>query len=589
MVQVNRIFDLLPYYAETFRPKDDVLAGKVNGLWVKYNIQQYMERVDNLSYGLLNLGVKRGDRIATISTNRPEWNIVDIGIQQVGAIHLPIYPTVSEADYQYILNHAEVEYIFVSGPEMYRKIENILPQIKSLKAVVSFVPLDDLLTINELELQGQKSGVPSQLKQLKASILPQDVVTLIYTSGTTGQPKGVMLTHNNIVSNFKAFSTIPPFGQEARALSYLPLCHIYERTVNYMFQYLGVSIYYAENLAKIADNMLEIQPHVMSSVPRLLEKIYDKIIARGRKLSGLKKQLFFWSVKVGEKYELDSANGWLYALKLKIADALVFNKWRAAFGGNMQLVVSGGAAIQERLARVYTAAGIPLIEGYGLTETSPVIAANHFGKNGRKFGTVGPVLAGQEVKIAPDGEILCKGPNVMVGYYKDAENTKAVIDEMGWFHTGDLGQLEPDGQLRITGRKKALFKTSNGKYISPEHIENKFKESAFIDAVLVVGEHQKFPAALVVPDFSHLRSWCAVKGLSYSTNAEMVKIPRIQKRFLKEVAHYNKQLGATEQIKRIELMPAEWSIESRELTASLKLRRQYIQEKYKELIAVMFR
>ena len=587
-MEVTRIFDLLTRYKKKFKLKEGVVAGKENGEWIKYNIDQYIEIVNDISYGLLKLGVKKGDNIATISNNRPEWNFIDMGILQTGAIHVPIYPTICESDYQYILNHAEVKYVFVAGKELLRKIEHILPDIPTLKGLYTFKEHEGVKHLSELIELGKQNPVGKKLESIKAGIKPNEMATLIYTSGTTGNPKGVMLSHNNIISNFLAVSKIPPVGEEGKSISYLPLCHVYERMLNYLFQYLGISIYYAENLGTIVENIKEIKPEIMSTVPRLLEKVYDKIISKGRKLKGIKKMIFFWSVNLGLRYELDGANGWFYEYKLKIAKKLVFKKWQEALGGNLEVMVSGGAAIQPRLARIFTAAGIPVLEGYGLTETSPVIAVSNFWKNGIKFGTVGPILKDVKVKIAGDGEILCKGPNLMLGYYKDPKLTEEAIDKDGWFHTGDIGNIEETGQLRITGRKKEIFKTSLGKYISPQLMENKFKESPFIDVIFVLGENQKYAAALVVPDFEHLRSWCNVKEIKYSSNKEMLANPVIKKRFQREIDICNSAFGKTEQIMSFELLDTPWSVETGELTASLKLRRQFIYKKYKAEIDRLF-
>jgi long-chain acyl-CoA synthetase len=587
-MEVTRIFDILPYHASKFKPKDDVIASKENGEWVKYNIQQYREMVDNISYGFLALGIQPGDRIAQISPNRSEWNFVDMAVLQVGAIHVPIYPTISESDYCYILNHAEVKYLFVSGMELLRKIQHVLPDIPHIQGIFTYKEHLELKNLTELIELGVQNKNPELLERCKTAIKPDDVATIIYTSGTTGNPKGVMLTHNNIISNFKAASYIPPFGEEAKAVSYLPLCHIYERLLNYLYQYLGFSIYYAENLGTITDNMKEVQPEILSTVPRLLEKIYDKLFATGHKLKGAKRWIFFWALHLALRYELKGANGWFYELKRKIYDKLVYVKWREALGGRIQLVISGGAALQPRLSRMFTCAGITILEGYGLTETSPVIAVSDLTEHGIKFGTVGPVLQGVQVKIAKDDEILCKGPNVMKGYYKEPDLTAESIDKDGWFHTGDLGHIEPEGQLKITGRKKELFKTSFGKYISPQPIEDKFKESLFIDEMIVLGEHQKFAGALIVPDFTFLKAYCDVKGIPYTTNAEMVRLPRIRKRFQVEVDKYNASFGATEKIKSWDLLNTEWTPESGEMTPTLKLRRKYIIRKYEPEIARLF-
>jgi len=588
MQDVTRLFDILPHYAESFKPKDDVLAGKDNGTWIKYSIKDYISHADNISYGLLKLGIKPGDNVATISGSRPEWNLVDMGIQQAGAIHVPIYPTISESDYKYILEHAEVKVIFVSGRDTYRKIEHLVDDLKGLIAIYSFKDTEGVKHLDELISLGKENAQPGMIKEIKDAIKPGDLATIIYTSGTTGNPKGVMLTHYNIISNIKAVQHIPPIGEEGRALSYLPLCHIYERMLVYLYQYVGISVYYAENPATVGDNLREIKPDILSTVPRLLEKVYERIINSGRKLTGIKKMIFFWAVSVGMRYELNGARGPYYALRLKVARKLVFSKWQEALGGNLKVIVSAGAALQPRLAHIFWAAGIPVLEGYGLTETSPVIAVSNFEKDGVKFGTVGPVIKNVTVKIAEDHEILCKGPGIMQGYYKEPELTATAIDSDGWFHTGDLGRMEPEGQLKITGRKKEIFKTSFGKYVSPEMVENRMKESEFIDALMVVGENQKYAAAIVVPDFNHLRSWCEIKGVPYTSNKEIIALERIQKRYHKEIHKYNKHLGATEQVKAFELLDTEWTVDSGELTATLKLRRSFINERYKSIIDKLF-
>lgn len=588
MQEVNRLFDLLDNYKKSYKPKDDVLAAKDNGQWVKYSIDEYISDANNISYALLHLGIKPGDNIATISGSKLEWNLVDMGIQQAGAIHVPVYPTISESDYSYILEHAEVKIIFVSGRDTYRKIENLVPQLNGLIGVYAFKETEGVKSLKELIGIGKQFSDPAGIEKIKSNIGAHDLATIIYTSGTTGNPKGVMLTHHNIISNFMAVRDIPPVGEEGRALSYLPLCHIYERMMVYLYQYLGISVYYAESPATVGDNLKEVKPDIFTTVPRLLEKVYDKIIASGRKLKGIKKFIFFWAVRVGLRYELNSANGLYYELKLKLARKLVFSKWQQALGGNLKVIVSGGAALQPRLSHVFWAAGIPVLEGYGLTETSPVIAVCNFEQKGMKFGTVGPIIENATVKIAEDNEILTKGPCLMNGYFKEPILTAEAIDAEGWFHTGDLGRIEPEGQLKITGRKKEIFKTSFGKYISPEMVENKFKESPFIDALMVVGENQKYAAAIVVPDFNHLKSWCAIKGVPYTSDVEMINSELIKKRYHKEIQKFNKKLGATEQIKSFELLNTEWTVDSGELTASLKLRRPFITSTYQDIINGLF-
>lgn len=587
-MEITRIFDLLPRYEQKFKPKDDVLASKENGQWVRYSIKQYRETVDNISYGFLALGVQKGDVIAQISPNRAEWNFVDMAIQQVGAIHVPIYPTISESDYKYILNHAEVRYVFISGQELLRRIRHILPEVPSLKGVFAYRDTEDARHLSELIGMGMDYPHKERLEEIKSSIQTDDVATIIYTSGTTGTQKGVMLTHANLISNFWGVSYIPPFGEESKAISYLPLCHVYERMMNYMYQYLGISVYYAENIGTITDNMRETSPEILTTVPRLLEKVHDKLSSTGHKLKGVKRWFFWWAFHHALRYELHGENGWFYEFLRKIYDRLVYVKWRSALGGKINIIVSGGAALQPRLGRLFTCAGIHILEGYGLTETSPVIAVSDFSRHGIKFGTVGPVLRNVNVKIADDGEILVKGPNVMKGYFKDPKLTAEVIDADGWFHTGDLGAIEPEGQLRITGRKKELFKTSFGKYISPEHIEDMLKESLFIEQAMVVGENQKFAGALIVPDFFFLRSYCQAKEIEYVSNEEVIRLPRIRKRFQVEIDGFNKRLGDTEKIKTWTLIHKEWTEDAGEITPTLKLKRKNIHRKYKETIQSLF-
>jgi len=585
---ITRIFDLLPNYVASYKPKDDVLAGKEDGVWRKYSIDEYIRIVNDLTYGLLALGVQPGDTIGTITGNKPEWNFLDMAIMQCGAIHVPIYPTISPADYQYIFCHAELKYVFVSGEELSRKIKEVATNCTSVQEVFTFKNREGLRNLQDVIELGQAGPLPEKVEEIKAGIKSEDLATIIYTSGTTGNPKGVILSHKNLISNVVNVSYIPTFGEEGKALSFLPLCHVYERMLNYLYQYLGISIYYAESLATITDNIKEIHPDMMCCVPRLLEKIYDKIQATGRKLKGIKRMIFFWAAELAMNYDVQGNNSAWYMFRLKIADKLIYSKWREALGGNFKIIVSGGAAIQPRLVRTFRAAGLPIYEGYGLTETSPVIAVTSTDANGIKLGTVGPPLRGVEVKIAEDGEILARGPNIMMGYYKNPELTASVIDADGWFHTGDIGVIEPEGQVRITGRKKEIFKTSLGKYIAPELLENKIKESPFIDNIMVVGENQKFAAALVVPDFNHLKSWCKIKDVEYTTDAEMVALPRIKQRLMKVIDQYNKGFGSTEQIKKVEFLPAEWSISSGELTPTLKLKRTFIARKYETQIEKLF-
>lgn len=586
-MEVTRIFDILPHYAIHFQ-RDDALNGKENGAWHHYSINQYIATVNNISYGLMQLGIKRGDKIASISSGRPEWNFLDMAIIQIGAIHVPIYPTISENDYKYILHHADVKMVFVSGWDILRKIENIIAEIPNLKDnVYTFRNLRGYRHLNEVIALGSANPSPQYLNDIKDRISPDDVMTIIYTSGTTGTMKGVQLTHRNIISNFKAICPIVPVHAQTRVLSYLPLCHVYERMMIYAWQYLGIPIYYAESLGTIVNNINEVHPTIFTTVPRLLEKVYDKVIATGRKLPKAKKKIFFWADEVASRYEFGEQSR-KYRRQLKYARKLVLHKWKEALGGNIEVIVSGGAAIQPRLARIFWAAEMPVLEGYGLTETSPVIAVSNFFENGLKFGTVGPVLPGTEAKIAEDGEILTRGHCVTKGYYKADDLTKETIDEEGWFHTGDIGHFEPEGQLRITGRKKEMFKTAFGKYVVPTLIEGKLCEDPLIDNVMVIGENKKFAAALIVPNFSDLRSWCARHDIAYTTNEEMIKHPEVLQKFKRVVDKYNAQLGETEQVKKFALIDYEWGISTGELTATLKLKRNFIAQKFSEKIESLF-
>ncbi|MDD3645729.1 MAG: long-chain fatty acid--CoA ligase, partial [Bacteroidales bacterium] len=551
--------------------------------------KQYIDKVNYISYGLMQLGVKKGDRIASISNNRPEWNFLDMALHQLGAIHVSIYPTISESDYEYILNHAEVKMVFVSGWDLLRKIQNIIDRIPALEGqVYTFRNLRGYKHLNEVIELGIANPSPQYLEEIKDSITPDDVVTLIYTSGTTGNPKGAMLTHANILNNVKAVLPIIPIRDNSRCLSYLPLCHVYERMMIYAWQYLGISIYYTENIATIADDLKEIRPDIFTTVPRLLEKFYDRIIAVGHKQKGMKKRIFFWANKIAQDFELEGKS-WIYRKKLKIARKLVLSKWKNALGGNFSVIVSGGASIQPRISRIFWAMDVPVLEGYGLTETSPVIAVSNFFPDGLKIGTVGPPLPGIEVKIGEDGEVLTRGHCVMKGYFKSPELTAEAIDEEGWFHTGDIGEFEPEGQLRITGRKKEMFKTAFGKYVVPTIIENKFAEESIIDAIMVVGENQPYAAALIVPEFNDLRNWCNNKGITYTTNEEMIQHQEVLKQFKKVVDRCNKNFGDTEQVKRYKLIGYSWSVDTGELTPTLKLRRKFIMKKHKELIDSLFK
>lgn len=585
-MEVTRLFDIIERNVIEF-PREDAICGKENGVWIKYSSQQYLETVNNISYGLLQLGIQKGDCIATITPNRPEWNLLDMAIMQIGAVHVAIYPTISESDYDYILHHAAIKLVFVYGWELLRKINNIIEGIPELNdKVYTFRNLRGYRHLNEVIELGRANPCPQYLKEIKDSITPQDTVSLVYTSGTTGNPKGVMLSHENFLTNVRGvLPIIPTQTGYNRVLSFLPLCHVYERMLNYVWQYLGIPIYYAENLAKIVDNMQELNPTLFTTVPRLLEKIYDKIMAKGNALKGIKRKIFFWANDVALQYEYDHSK--TYARKLKIARKLVLNQWKAATGTSMNVIVSGGAALQPKIARIFYAMDINIIEGYGLTETSPVIAVSDFFKGGREFGAVGPVLPGTLCKIADDGEILTKGKHVMSGYYHDEEKTRETIDEDGWLHTGDLGTLN-NGRLRVTGRKKEMFKTAFGKYVVPTIIETKFAEDVLIDNIMVVGENKQFAAALIVPNFADLRAWCTRKGIKYTTNEEMVKNKEVNDKFKKIVNEYNKFFGDTEKVKRFHLIGHEWSIQTNELTPTLKLKRNLLLQKYSEQIEELF-
>lgn len=584
-----RLFDLVPRYIEKYGYKDCLFAGKVNKQWVKYDGKKFYEITNSISYGLLKIGVKRGDRIALIANNAPEWNMIDFAIQQVGAICIPIYPTISHDDYKYIFNHSEASIAFFTNKHLYSKVADIIANIPTIKDVYLIKASEGMKSLQELIDLGNENKDEATLEARKAEVKNEDVATIIYTSGTMGTPKGVMLTHRNILSVVEYLCPLYPINETHDALSYLPLSHIYERAVQYCHIYLGCSTYYVDNIGAIIDTMAEVKPQHFTSVPRLIEKVYHTIVRKGHKLTGFKKTIFFWALRLAERYdETKRHNGWFYRQKLKIADKLVYTKWREVFGGNLELIISGGAAIQPRLTKIFTAIGIQLSEGYGLTETSPVIASNSLTLGKLKSGTVGVVMDNQEVVIAENGEILVKGPNVMLGYYKDEEKTREAIDENGYFHTGDKGCFDEDGLLKITGRIKEIFKTSMGKYVSPVLIENKIKESPFIGEMLVIGEGQKFAAALIYPNFEHLKSWCEIKNIPYTTNEEMIQNKDIIMRIRKEIDKYNATLGDYEQVKKFELIAKEWTIESGEMTASLKPRRSKIMKNYADLVEKIY-
>ncbi|MFC4219854.1 AMP-dependent synthetase/ligase [Flagellimonas marina] len=582
MQTVTRLFDF-PYYQMEKLPLEKALVTKKNGQWVATSTKEYLDKANAVSRGLLRMGVKPNDKIAVISmTNRTEWNIVDIGILQLGAQNVPIYPTISEDDYEYILNHSEAKYCFVSCEEVMEKVLSISSNLKKLNEVYSFDELGNCKNWREVMELGADDSNQDEVEKLKEAVKPMDLATLIYTSGTTGKPKGVMLSHNNIVSNVIASEVRVPFEAGGTALSFLPVCHIFERMILYLYQYCGIEIHFAEGLDKISDNVKEVKPDVMTVVPRLLEKVYDAIIAKGTLLNGIKKKLFFWAVELGLKFEPYDANGWWYKFQLGIARKLIFSKWQAGLGGNLACMVSGSAALQPRLARVFAAASMPVMEGYGLTETSPVISVNDQRNRGWKIGTVGKIIDDVEVKIAEDGEILCKGPNVMMGYYKDPERTAEVMTG-DYFHTGDIGEVDADGFLKITDRKKEMFKTSGGKYVAPQLLENRFKQSRFIEQIMVVGEGEKMPAALIQPNFDFVREWAKRHNITVGENSDLVKNEKVIARFQEEVDLSNEDFAKWEKVKQFRLTPDVWSVEEGHLTPTMKLKRKIVKEKYMAL------
>ena len=584
MVSITRLFDF-PYYQQETYNLPVALATKKNGAWEKTSSQEYIAKANAVSRALLRMGVQKDDKIALItSNNRTEWNIMDIGILQTGAQNVPIYPTIAEEDYEYILNHSGSIYCFVSDTEVLEKVNAIKANVPTLKEVYSFNEIPGCKHWSELLELGADESNQSEVEARKDSIKEDDLATIIYTSGTTGRPKGVMLSHKNIVSNVLDSSPRIPFDPgKSSALSFLPICHIFERMILYIYQYYGVAVYFGESIDKISDNLKEVRPNVMTAVPRLLEKVYDKIYAKGADLTGIKKKLFFWAIDLGLRYEPNGANGAWYEFQLKIARKLIFSKWKEGLGGNLDLMVSGSAALQPRLARVFAAAEIPVMEGYGLSETSPVIAVNDQRNRGFKIGTVGKPIRNVEVKIAEDGEILCKGPNVMLGYFKDPEKTAEALQD-GYFHTGDIGEIDSEGFLKITDRKKEMFKTSGGKYIAPQLIENAMKQSRFIEQIMVIGDGEKMPAAFIQPNFEFVKEWARLHKITLgSTEAAISSNPDVIKRIDEEVEKVNEKFGNWEKIKRFELTPDVWSIDGGQLTPTLKLKRKIIKEIYKDL------
>jgi long-chain acyl-CoA synthetase len=588
MATITRLFDF-PYHQQQKYNIPDALVTKKEGQWIKTSTDEYLQLANAFSRGLLRMGVKKDSKIAVISTsNRTEWHVLDIGILQIGAQNIPIYPTISAEDYEYILNHSDAEYCFISDKEILEKVNNIRKNVPKLKEVFSFNDIDGCKNWQQVLDLGKDESNQNEVDSAKNAVTEEDLATIIYTSGTTGRPKGVMLSHKNIVSNvLNSEKRIPFTAGQTKALSFLPICHIFERIVTYMYQYYGVGIYFAESIEKLTENLNETKPDVITAVPRLLEKVYDKIYAKGSDLKGIKKVLFFWAIDLGLRYEPYGQNGWWYETQLSLARKLIFSKWKAGLGGNLSLMVSGSAALQPRLSRIFAAAEIPVMEGYGLTETSPVISVNDMRNRGFKVGTVGKVIDNVEVKIAADGEILCKGSNVMLGYFKDEEKTNEAIKD-GYFHTGDIGVIDSEGFLKITDRKKEMFKTSGGKYIAPQMIENAMKQSRFIGEIIVIGDGEKMPAAFIQPEFDFVRKWAAKKGIEVTSNDNLIANEEVIKRFQEEINEINKKFGNWEQIKRFELTPDLWSIDAGHLTPTMKLIRKSVMEIYKDLYVKIY-
>ncbi len=582
---VTRTFDLLEQFRTRYR-LEDALVCKVAGKWVKYSSDEYIQYANDVSCGLLAMGYKPGDKIAMISNNRPEWNFFDMGMAQIGVVSVPIYPTISIEEYQYILGHSSPRMLVVSDKLLLEKLRPLFDSSPSIEHMYTFNQIEGEHHWKEIAMSGHDrlTELMPEVQKRKDAISPDDMVTLIYTSGTTGVPKGVMLSHNNLVSNFKATCDRNYLTEGSRALSFLPVCHIYERSLNYHFQNKGIGIYYAESMGSIMENVKEVRPHIFNTVPRLLERIYTGLISKGKELKGIRKKLFNDAIKVGIRFDPRHKQGLGYRFRLMIARRLVFPQFIAVLGGEIRIIVSGGAPLQTRLANLFSAMGVDLLEGYGLTETSPVIAVSDLRRGKPKPGTVGPALDNTEIKFDEDGEILCKGPGVMLGYYNDPEMTAKVIDREGYFHTGDIGMLDENGFLIITDRKKEIFKLSNGKYVSPQMIENKLKESSYIDQALVIGENEKFASALISPNYSQLHRWCYEHEIKFDNNEELLQLPEVVELFQNEVNHVNKMAGNAEQIKRFRLIPDEWSAQTGELSPTLKLKRKLLMAKYTDII-----
>jgi long-chain acyl-CoA synthetase len=588
MMEITRVFDILDLYKSTYK-KEDVLSAKENKQWRKYSSDDLITKTNSVSYGLMSLGLTDKDKVAIISNNRPEWNFCDYGCQQANLVTVPIFPTISNTDLQFILNHGEVTTIFISDKSIYAKLVAIEKEIPNVKHIISFNPIEGLMSFADFIKLGEQNANPEKLNDIKKSILPSNLLTILYTSGTTGTPKGVMITHHNLVSNVTACQGFAPFNSTWKALSFLPLNHVYERMVSTLYLYKGISIYYAEGLETIGDNLKEIKPQIFVSVPRLIERVYEKITATGEKLTGFKRKIFDWSMRIANSYELNNKNGLWYKIQHKIADKLVFSKWREAVGGNLVCIASGGAALNPKLERIFLCANIVCLQGYGLTETCVVVSVNRYGEDNIRIGTCGPVISGVTVKIAEeDGEILVKGPNLMLGYYKNPEATAEVMDNEGWFHTGDVGTFVEGRFLKITDRKKEIFKTSSGKYIAPLMIENKIKECRFVEQSMVVGENQKFASAIIVPSFANFKEYCKDHSITWTTNEEMSTHEELKKLINDHVKLINKSLAPFEQLKRVAILSKEWSIEGGELTPKMSLKRKIIKEKNIDAINKIF-
>ncbi|MDQ2718926.1 MAG: long-chain fatty acid--CoA ligase [Bacteroidota bacterium] len=588
MTEPTRLFDCINLHLKD-APNRTMLAAKENGAWKEYSTTEVADIVNKLSAGLYQMGIGPGDntaegksKVAVISKNRPEWVMLDLAVQQLGAVLIPVYPTINELELEFILKDAEVKIIFVNDENLFEKVNSIKVNLIHLKEIYSFEKIEGVNHWKEILSFGNESNI-SEVKAISDKIKYEDLATIIYTSGTTGKPKGVMLSHKNILSNVMDSMPCFPPGDNLKALSFLPLNHIFERMISFLYLYKGTSIFFAENMDTIADNLREVKPQLFTTVPRLLEKVYERIMQKGEELSGVKRRLFFWAHGLATKFEINKTQGFVYNMQLSIANSLIFKKWREALGNELICIISGGAACQVRLIRIFTAAKIPVMEGYGLTETSPVISVNRFEEDGRMFGTVGPLIKNVEVKIADDGEILCKGPNVMIGYYKQPELTADSM-ENGWYKTGDVGMFANEKFLKITDRKKEMFKTSGGKYVAPVAIENKMKESNLIENLVVIGAGEKFVSALIIPSFNYLNSWCKEQNLDCSDNKKTINNPMVHDLYRKEVEHYNHFFNHVEQIKKFELLPYEWSIATGEMTPKLSLKRKVIMEKNKEAI-----